>query len=100
MTGTLTINTLIIQDHTPVYKQGETQYSLLRYAAMASRWTESPKDAIDKLVLGSVDMKSMDAVEQIEYIPFNSITKRTEGTVRDISSNLTYKTTKGEPHAI
>jgi len=99
-TGTLTMNKMVIQDHTPVYKQGETQYSLLRYAAMAARWTETPKDALDRLVLGSVDMKSLDAVEQIGFMPFDPVVKRTEGTVREISSGLTYKTSKGAPNII
>lgn len=37
-TGTLTLNKLVIQDDTPVYTEGETQYSLLRYASMAANW--------------------------------------------------------------
>ena len=30
-TGTLTLNKMVIQPDTPVYVEGETQYSLLRY---------------------------------------------------------------------
>ena len=37
-TGTLTLNKMAIQDETPVYSRGETQYSVLRYAAMAAKW--------------------------------------------------------------
>ena len=37
-TGTLTMNKLVIQEDTPVYREGENQYSLLRYAAMAANW--------------------------------------------------------------
>ncbi|KAJ1381318.1 E1-E2 ATPase-domain-containing protein, partial [Ochromonadaceae sp. CCMP2298] len=44
-TGTLTMNKMMIQEETPVYKQGETQYTLLRYAAMAAKWKEPPRDA-------------------------------------------------------
>jgi H+-transporting ATPase len=39
-TGTLTLNKMVIQDHTPIYVSGETQYSILRYAAMAAKWHE------------------------------------------------------------
>jgi magnesium-transporting ATPase (P-type) len=37
-TGTLTLNKLVIQEDTPVYRDGENQYSLLRYASMAANW--------------------------------------------------------------
>ena len=42
-----------IQEHTPVYCAGESQYSLLRYAAMAAKWHEPARDALDKLTLGA-----------------------------------------------
>ena len=46
---------------------------------MAARWTEPPRDALDTLVLTAVDMKSLDGVEQLDYMPFDPTTKRTEG---------------------
>merc|ERR1719160_133443 len=52
-TGTLTLNEMHLQEYTPVYSPGETQYSLLRLAAMAAKWHEPARDALDKLVLGS-----------------------------------------------
>src|SRR6185312_10484828 len=64
-TGTLTMNKMEIQEETPIYREGETQYSLLRYAAMAAKWHEPPRDALDTLTLTAVDMPSMDAVEQL-----------------------------------
>eukprot|EP01041_Mallomonas_annulata_P003588 gene3588-7132_t len=90
-TGTLTMNKMDIQSETPIYSSGETQYSILRYAAMAARWKEPPKDALDKLTLNAADLTSLDNIEQIEYIPFDPIIKRTEATLR---------TTKGAPHVI
>ena len=99
-TGTLTLNQMIIQDHTPIYYPGETQYSLLRYAAMAAKWKEPPRDALDRLTLGAVDLPSLDEVEQLEYMPFDPIVKRTEGLLRESKSGETYKTTKGAPHII
>jgi H+-transporting ATPase len=39
-TGTLTLNKMVIQQETPVYQPNETQYSILRYAAMAAKWKE------------------------------------------------------------
>ena len=99
-TGTLTMNQMVIQEETPVFKEGETQYTLLRYAAMAAKWKEPPRDALDTLVLNAVDMPSMDAVEQSAYMPFDPIVKRTEGTIKEIATGKTYKTTKGAPHVI
>lgn len=99
-TGTLTMNKMQIQEETPIYAAGETQYSLLRYAAMAAKWKEPPRDALDTLTLTAVDMASMDSVEQLGYMPFDPIVKRTEGTVRDLSTREVFKTTKGAPHVI
>jgi H+-transporting ATPase len=97
-TGTLTLNKMVIQEETPIYKEGETQYSVLRYAAMAAKWKEPPRDALDTLTLTAVDMPSLDKVEQTGFMPFDPIVKRTEGTV--IENGKTFKTTKGAPHVL
>jgi H+-transporting ATPase len=109
-TGTLTLNEMQLQDYTPVYAPGETQYSLLRLAAMAAKWKEPARDALDTLVLGTesnkngVDMKSMECIEQLDYLPFDPIIKRTEGTVKDKSGKInggqSFKTSKGAPHVL
>merc|ERR1712217_614442 len=109
-TGTLTLNEMHIQEFTPVYSPGETQYSLLRLAAMAAKWQEPARDALDKLVLGcetnpnGVDLKSMECIEQLDYLPFDPIIKRTQGTVKDksgkINGGATFKTSKGAPQVL
>lgn len=99
-TGTLTMNKMMIQAETPVYTSGENQYSILRYAAMAAKWHEPARDALDTMVLGQADLKSLDTVEQLDYMPFDPVVKRTEGTLRDRKSGKTFKTTKGAPHVI
>merc|ERR1711988_1166073 len=109
-TGTLTLNQMQIQEYTPVYSPGETQYSLLRLAAMAAKWHEPARDALDKLVLGcetnpnGVDLKSMECMEQLDYLPFDPIIKRTEGTVIDTSKKIDggkkFKTSKGAPQVL
>ena len=97
-TGTLTLNKMVIQEETPVYVEGETQYSLLRYAAMAAKWKEPARDALDTLVLTAVDMASLENVEQLDFLPFDPIVKRTGGTVRE--NGVVFKTTKGAPHVL
>jgi H+-transporting ATPase len=97
-TGTLTMNTMVIQEETPIYKDGESQYTLLRYSAMAARWKEPPRDALDTLTLESVDMTSLEAVEQLDFMPFDPMVKRTAGTVRE--KGRIFKTSKGAPHIL
>ena len=99
-TGTLTLNKMAIQDETPVYSRGETQYSILRYAAMAAKWREPPRDALDTLTLTAVDLKSLDHMEQMDFMPFDPTIKRTEGYMRDGMTGEIFRTTKGAPHVI
>merc|ERR1719230_1404294 len=108
--GTLTLNQMHIQEYTPVYSPGENQYSLLRLAAMAAKWKEPARDALDKLVLGcdtnpnGVDLASMECMDQLDYLPFDPIIKRTEGTVVDKSGKIDggkkFKTSKGAPQVL
>ena len=97
-TGTLTMNKMMIQTETPIYRTGETQYTLLRYAAMAAKWKEPPRDALDTLTLSEVDMSSLEKVQQTDFMPFDPIVKRTEGTV--VENGKKFKTTKGAPHVL
>lgn len=97
-TGTLTLNQMVIQDETPTYIDGEDQSSVLVQAALAAKWKEPPRDALDRLTLGSVDMSLMDRYEQLDYLPFDPQIKRTEGTIRDTQTGKEFKTSKGAPH--
>jgi H+-transporting ATPase len=97
-TGTLTQNKMVIQEETPIYVNGNTQFTLLRYAAMAAKWKEPPKDALDTLVLNCVDKDSLNSVQQVDYAPFDPIIKRTEATL--VENSKQFKTTKGAPHII
>lgn len=96
-TGTLTLNKMVIQEETPTFKEGMTQYEILRMAALAAKWHEPAKDALDTLVLGSVDLPSLDNYEMLDYMPFDPIEKRTEGTIKGPDGEV-FRTTKGAPH--
>jgi H+-transporting ATPase len=91
---------MMIQKETPIYWPGETQYTILRYAAMAAKWHEPARDALDTMVLSQADLKSLDNVSSIDYMPFDPIVKRTEGTIQDIATGKTFKVTKGAPHVL
>jgi len=97
-TGTLTLNKMVIQAETPIYLPGITQYQLLRFAAMAAKWHEPPRDALDTLVLQNADLPSLVKVKQTDYMPFDPVVKRTEGTV--VENGVEFKVTKGAPHVL
>jgi H+-transporting ATPase len=44
---------------------------------MAAKWHEPPRDALDTLVLGAVDLPSLHDVKQTAYMPFDPTVKRT-----------------------
>jgi H+-transporting ATPase len=97
-TGTLTLNQMVLQDDTPMYGEGLDQEKILVFAAIAAKWKEPPRDALDRLTLGSVNMSLMEPYEQLDYLPFDPQIKRTEGTVRDTRTGEEFKTSKGAPH--
>ena len=103
-TGTLTKNKMEIQKETPIYLPGETQYSTLRYAAMATKWHEPARDALDTMTHNAADLPSLDtgelAVVQTDFLPFDPVVKRTEGTLKLIASGKSFQVTKGAPHVL
>ena len=99
-TGTLTLNTMVLQDELPIFTPGYGKRDVLVHAALAAKWREPPKDALDTLVLGAADLDRCDAFDQPEYVPFDPRTKRTEATLVDRSSQETFKCSKGAPHVI
>ncbi|KAG2499210.1 hypothetical protein HYH03_002791 [Edaphochlamys debaryana] len=101
-TGTLTLNKMVIQDDTPVYLPGLNQAKLLQLAALAAKWHEPPRDALDTLVLAceQQDLAALDVYEQSDYMPFDPTQKRTEGTIKDKRDGKVFKVSKGAPHII
>lgn len=99
-TGTLTLNQMVLQEDTPIYCEGETQESTLVLAAMAAKWNEPPRDALDNLTLNAVNRSLLKNFEQLDYMPFDPLVKRTEGTIRNTSTGELFKTSKGAPHII
>jgi H+-transporting ATPase len=100
-TGTLTLNKMVIQDYTPTFQAGLIQADILRYAALAARWNEPPKDALDTLVLTApgTDLAGLDAYEQLEYMPFDSHIKRTEALIQ-APDGSEFRVTKGAPDVL
>jgi H+-transporting ATPase len=95
-TGTLTQNKLTLGDVQP-WGQVDPQAVLL--AASLACKTED-RDPIDLAVLGGLrDQKALEGYQQVKFVPFDPVSKRTEALVRD-SSGSTFSVTKGAPHVV
>jgi H+-transporting ATPase len=77
--------------------------AVLKNAALAAKWKEAGKDALDRLVLGSDTVTAMraelDTYEQLDYEPFDPTIKRTAATLRS-PQGKTFKATKGAPPVV
>jgi len=102
-TGTLTKNIMEIQDDCPVYADGEDKHKVLLYCALAAKWNEPPRDALDTMVLKAANATGMipecDTYNQLEYKPFDPRLKRTEATLVG-PDGVTFKVTKGAPNVV
>lgn len=99
-TGTLTLNTMMIQEHCPTYSDYAKDYKgVVQYAALAAKWKEPPKDALDTMVLGACDLDVCDQYEMLDHQPFDPILKRTESTIKGPDGKK-FKVTKGAPQIV
>ncbi len=95
-TGTLTQNKLTLGD--PLLLGAKDRDELLLAASLASKAED--QDAIDLAVLAG--LKNPDALtpyQQLKFVPFDPVGKRTEATIKDDSGN-TFGVTKGAPQVI
>ncbi|PBJ81106.1 P-type H+-ATPase [Trypanosoma cruzi cruzi] len=99
-TGTLTLNKMEIQDQCFTFEKGHDLRSVLVLAALAAKWREPPRDALDTMVLGAADLDECDNYTQTEFVPFDPTTKRTAATLVDKRTNEKFSVTKGAPHVI
>ncbi|CAG9466903.1 unnamed protein product [Pedinophyceae sp. YPF-701] len=104
-TGTLTCNRMEIQQECPTFDTNiphlkkPSRDDVLQYAALAAKWREPPRDALDTMVLGAANLDWCDKYKQIDFLPFDPTTKRTEATLVG-PDGATFKVTKGAPHVI
>ena len=85
----------------PTYEDGMTYEKVLFFAALAAKWKEPPRDALDTMVLktSGQDLTKCDAYEQLDFIPFDPRTKRTEGKLKGPDGRV-FRITKGAPHVV
>jgi H+-transporting ATPase len=95
-TGTLTQNKLTLGDPV-IFGSGDMQ-ELILTAALASKAED--QDAIDMAVIGGLpDPSVLTGYQQLKFVPFDPVGKRTQATVKD-SKDQTFKVTKGAPQVI
>ena len=95
-TGTLTQNKLTLGEIQPW--AGADPQAVLLAGSLAS--TEADKDPIDMAVLGGLkDSKAISNYQQVKFVPFDPVSKRTEATVKD-PNGKTFFVTKGTPQVI
>jgi H+-transporting ATPase len=100
-TGTLTLNKMEIQDHCPTFspQYASDMAGVVTYAALAAKWKEPAKDALDTMVLGAADLAALDAYTMVDHSPFDPTIKRTESVITAPGGD-TFKVTKGAPHIV
>lgn len=99
-TGTLTQNKMVIQDQVFTFEEGYDLESLLVLAALAAKWREPPRDALDTMVLTAANLDECDNYDQLDFSPFDPTLKRTAATLVDKRTNEKFSVTKGAPHII
>ena len=95
-TGTLTRNQLTLGD--PEVFDASDARALILAGALPSR--AENKDAIDLAVIGGLaDPGALDGYTQTGFVPFDPVSKRTEGHIKRADGS-TFKTTKGAPQVV
>jgi len=94
-TGTLTVNRLTLGVPKPF---GVQPQELILVGSLASKAENN--DPIDLAVIGGLkDPAAVEAYEQLEFAPFDPVSKRTEATVKGPDGE-TFRVTKGAPQVI
>jgi H+-transporting ATPase len=95
-TGTLTQNKLTLGEVQPW--AGADPQAVLVAGSLASKAED--KDPIDLAVMGGLkDAKALTGFQQVKFVPFDPVSKRTEATVKG-ADGKTFYVTKGAPHII
>jgi H+-transporting ATPase len=95
-TGTLTQNKLTLGE--PALFGARDAQELILAGALASK--EEDRDVIDSAVIkGLSDAKALDRYEQVKFIPFDPVNKRTEAEIKG-RNGTSFKVTKGAPQVI
>lgn len=58
-----------------MFSEGQDRHSVLRAAAMAAKWWEPPRDALDTMVLNAAALHELEPYSHLDYMPFDPAVK-------------------------
>lgn len=60
-----------VQEDCPVFSEGEDQRSVLQAAAMATKWWEPARDALDTMILNAARIPELGGHQHTDFMPFD-----------------------------
>ncbi|CAO2170944.1 unnamed protein product [Urochloa humidicola] len=100
-TGTLTLNKLNVdRGLIEIFAPGVEKDDVVLFAARASRVEN--QDAIDAAMVGMLSdpREAREGIEEVHFLPFNPVDKRTALTYIDLANGSWYRVSKGAPEQI
>ncbi|XP_039826509.1 plasma membrane ATPase-like isoform X3 [Panicum virgatum] len=100
-TGTLTLNKLSVdRSLIEIFAAGVEKDDVVLFAARASRVEN--QDAIDAAMVGMLSdpKEARDGIEEVHFLPFNPVDKRTALTYIDLADGSWHRVSKGAPEQI
>ncbi|PUZ43022.1 hypothetical protein GQ55_9G628800 [Panicum hallii var. hallii] len=100
-TGTLTLNKLSVdRSLVEIFVPGVEKDDVVLFAARASRVEN--QDAIDAAMVGMLSdpKEARDRIEEVHFLPFNPVDKRTALTYIDLADGSWHRVSKGAPEQI
>lgn len=64
-----------LQADCPVFSEGEDQHSVLQAAALATKWWEPARDALDTMVLDAAKLHELEGFQHTDFVPFDPAVK-------------------------
>lgn len=64
-----------LQEDCPLFSEGHDRHSVLQAAAMAAKWWEPARDALDTMVLNAAALHELEPYSHVDYMPFDPAVK-------------------------
>ena len=58
-----------------MFSEGEDQHSVLQAAALATKWWEPARDALDTMVLDAAQLHELEGFQHTDFVPFDPAVK-------------------------
>lgn len=64
-----------VQEDCPVFAEGADRRGVLQAAAMATKWWEPARDALDTMILNAAKLEELSAYSHLDFMPFDATVK-------------------------